>query len=502
MPIAYSIAIDSNDDGDFSDLGDTISAELLEAQWRSGMAKPYHHIAVVSTAEIVVRNPSGTFSPERTALLPGKRLKIQSDDGTIVRTHFIGAIARVEPTAGNYGERTSTIFAQDRMAELSQQQIRLPLMSNLTADEGINTILEQVTWRYDRLDAMCIIGRDSIGSSTIFGDNPISKTLDTGKSTFAYLGDNWEEGLFAHDAIRQLAEAEGGRFFFNRNAEAVFYNRHHLLQDNTVAATFEDDVEALVYHYGDSLVNVVEVQILPRNIGAANSLLWSLSQTLTLLRDSETRITANYRFDAQSVGALEIVKPIFTANSKSNGSGENVTSSVQAVLVGVGASAAILEIRNRSKKTVYLTQLELHGTVLSTDYPLILTAEDAMSKALYGIHALRMTVPVVTDIEEAQAIADWELLRHSEAQGTIHELQTSTRSHPTETLSLSLFDRIKVIESQTGHNANYHIVSEAHIIDKGGTRHRVSWLLEPAESDIFFVIGTDSIGGDKILAPR
>ena len=502
MPTTYMIAIDYNDDGDYSDLGDVISAEVLDAQWRLGMNAPYQHMAALSTAEIVVRNPSGTFSPEVTTLLPSKRLKIQSDDGITVRTHFIGAIARVEPSTGEHGERTATIFAEGRQAEFSQQQVRLPLMTNLTADAGIEAILEQIQWRYDVLDGMCIIGRDSIGSSDIFGDNPITKTLDTGKSTFAYLGDSWEEGRFADDAIRQLAEAEAGRFFFNRNGEAIFYNRHHLLQDNTVAATFEDDMESLVYRYGDGLVNDVEVRILPRSIGIANSLLWSLGQSMKLSRNSETRITASYTLDGQPVGALEISEPIVSANSKANGNGEDMSDNVQVLLVEVGASAAIIEIRNRSNDKVHLTQLELHGTPLSTNHALILTAQDSMSKSLYGVHALKMDVPVVTDIIEAQTIADWELLRRGEPQGIVRELQTSTRSHPTETLSLTLFDRIKIIESQTGHSANYHIVAEAHHIDKGGTRHRVSYLLEPAEAGIFFVVGTHSIGGDEILAPR
>lgn len=502
MPITYTIAIDFNDDGDFTDLGDVISADVLEVQWRLGMAKPYKHMAALSTAEILVRNPSGTFSPEVTSLLPSKRLKVQSDDGTTVRTHFIGAIAKVEPTAGEQGKRTAIIFAHGRMAELSQQQIRLPLMTNLTADTGISAILDQVQWRYDVLDGMCIIGRDSIGSSDIFGDDPITKTLDTGKSTFAYLGDNWKEGLSANEAIRKLVEAEGGRFFFNRNAEAIFYNRHHMLQNDTIAATFNDDMEALNYSYGDDLVNDVEVRILPRSIGTANSLLWSLLQTLTLKRNSETRITASYRLNGESVGALEISEPIFSANSNSSGNGEDMSSDVQVLLMEIGASAAIIEIRNRSDAKVFLTQLDLYGTPLSTEHPLILTSEDMMSKTLYGIQSLQLDVPVVTDIDEAQGIAEWELLRRGTPQGTMRELQTSTRSHPSETLSLTLFDRIKIIESQTGHNADYNIVSEAHIIDKGGTRHRVSWLLEPAETGVFFVIGSHSIGGSEILAPR
>ena len=73
---------------------------------------------------------------------------------------------------------------------------------------------------------------------------------------------------------------------------------------------------------------------------------------------------------------------------------------------------------------------------------------------------------------------------------------------PTKTLSLTLFDRIEVIESQTGHDTTYSIVSEKHHIDKGGTRHRVSWLLEPAETGVFFVIGSHSIGDSQILSPR
>src|SRR5215470_13833236 len=112
-PPTYTVAIDFDDDGDFTDPGDDITADVLRLDWRLGMDAPYDTLAVPIAAHITVRNPSRAYSPEYTSndLSPGKPIRIQSNDGVTTRTHFTGFITRVEPEAGNQGERLAVIHA-------------------------------------------------------------------------------------------------------------------------------------------------------------------------------------------------------------------------------------------------------------------------------------------------------------------------------------------------------------------------------------------------------
>jgi hypothetical protein len=507
MTISYSISIDYNDDGDFSDLGDAISADVLEATWHLGMSAPYQRLSEPASAEILLRNQTRDFSPEVESNLIGKFLRIQSHDGTTTRTHFFGAITALEPEAGQYGRQRARLFALGREAELAQQSIRLPLLLDFTADEALEAILQQVKWRYPVLDSMCIIGRDSIGSSSIFPDAAFSQSLDAAQSVFPYLGDDWSEGLPANQAIEQLVTAEGGRFFFNRAGEAIFYQRYHLLQNNAVVATFDDAMEGLDYRYGGEILNQLDVEIRPRSIGTANTLLWELANPIRLKRESIICLTARYTRDGFPVGAITIKPPQrgidFLAFREEDGSGDSMTQHIQLVLLEAGASAATLEIRNPTRRDAYLTRLEIYGTPLIAGDPVSVTVQDKLSRAYYGGGALALKVPILADIEEAEGIARWELSRRKAPQGIVREIQTSTSHHPLETLSLSLFDRIRIIETQTGHDANYQILAEQHQLSKGGTVHEVSWLLEPDEAGQFFIVGTHSIGDESVvIVPR
>ncbi|GAB5492578.1 MAG: hypothetical protein Phog2KO_27930 [Phototrophicaceae bacterium] len=506
MSITYSIAIDYNDNGNFTDLSDNISTDILKAEWHLGLAEPYTHVSDISSARITVRNKTGLFSPEITQNLMSKRLRIQSDDGTKIRTHFIGSIKEVRPQTGTHGTNISEIIVLGREYDLTQHRVRLLHQTNFRADTTINMILNQIDWRYDILEGMCIIGRDSIGSSMIFPDESLPKMLETGKSTFSYLADDWADGLDAKDAIEEIAHAEGGRFFFDRNSIATFHNRHHTLLNNDIVATFSDDMSALHYDYGN-VINEIEVLLTPRTTSSSSSKIWTLINPLKIRAKSKIRIITRYEFGDESVGAVDI-EPLeadvhFKANKTTDPSSDSLTRRLKVDVLQASLSASVIDIENRGTIDAYVTQLDLYGKPQTISNPLTYTSEDISSITLYGRHKHQMTIASITDIEEAIGLADWELTRRSQPQGRVRDLQTNTRNHPTETLALTLFDLINIEESQTGHSADYAIIAEHHQVDMGGTRHQVRWLLEPADSELFFIIGTHSIGNlDVVLAPR
>jgi hypothetical protein len=506
MSISYFVGIDTANDGSFTDFDDVISDKVLELRWRLGMSKSYERVSDVSSAELLLRSYFQEFSPEYVGSFIGKRLIIQSDDGTSLRTHFIGTISAFEPEAGLYGKRRTRVLVQGREAELKEQIVRLPMMLEFSADEAVQRILRQVKWRYDVLFGMCIIDHSWVDGSIIFPDDAFAQNLDTGKSVFPYLGDDWAEGLPADKAIEQLMIAEGGRFFFNREGEAVFYNRHHLLQEGEIVAAFEDAMDGIRYRHGGEILNEVEVQIRPRSLGNPDSLLWSLANPIRLKPGVIIRLTSPYKLEGFPVGAMTVHAPQryedFAAFLREEGLGFEMSREVQVALLEAGASSAVLEIRNRSRHTVYLTRLEIYGTPLIAGDPVSVTSHDMWSRTFHGTGRLMLNVPILADTEEAEAIAQWEIVRRKLPRGIVRELSTSTRHHPLETLSLSLFDRIRISELQTGHDGIYHILGESHHVEKGGTVHHVSWIVEPAESRQFFVIGTDSIGDSVVLVPR
>lgn len=92
MP-TYHVLLDWDDDGDFDASDEDISADVLALTWRLGMTVPHQHVAPPGFARVTLRSRDRRYSPEAgiPPLTPGKRIRIQSDDGTI-HTHFTGLI--------------------------------------------------------------------------------------------------------------------------------------------------------------------------------------------------------------------------------------------------------------------------------------------------------------------------------------------------------------------------------------------------------------------------
>lgn len=507
MPIIYNIAIDRNSDGDFSDSGEDITAEVIDLQWRLGMAHPYKSVADTSSARITVRNPYGTFSPELNGLLPGVRVRIQSDDGSSTRTHFTGIVDFVEATTGEQQDNRAVIHLQDVLPWLAQSRVQIPPQLNVTADTVIEQILDEAIVRRAVIEGYCIIdvsGYNLIDSVLIFGDANVARSLETGKTTFAYIGDWWGDDVPAMQAIRELTDSERGRFYVDRDGQLIFRNRHYTLITKTISATFADDMQGVAYTYGDTRVNQLSVVIHPREIGVSDSLLWSLEAPQRILQQSSVHL--NLRFvDGQDkpFGLLELDDLEFAFNEAADGTGNPITFDVDVVIVAQHFTSIQVQVINRGYVDGYLTVLRVYGKPLYMGDPLEILGADGEGMYRYGLSRATLNLPALSDIVTAQAFATYELSRRKHPSGKIRSMTVNTRDHAPSALALTLFDRIRITESQTGHTAqDYFIIGEAHHVSKGGQRHEVTWTLEPADSTRFVIIDDSTIDDvEKVVAP-
>ena len=511
MAVTYNIAIDLNDDGDFTDTGEDITDDVIAVRWRLGMVGPQDSVAAPGTAQITVRNQSQTYSPEHNALQPGHVLRIQSDDGTTVRTHFVGHVHHVEPLPGARGQRTAVIHAEDAFGQLANDRVRLSPQLDTTADEVIDQILDLVPLRRAKLLGYWLLGmagHSELGTNTRLPLTTITRSLSPGQTIFPYVGDTWGEGIAALEAIRQVVEAERGQFFIDRSGRAVFYDRHTLLKVTTSAATVDDDMAEMTYAYGDDVFSRVQVRLLPRSAGVAGTVLWQLENAQRLPDDPAEigQIVARFRDDNdRPIGALALDNPQATldyaANTAEDGSGLDVTAQVDVLLRVADFSAALLEVRNRSGRVAYLQAgAQVRGTPLYTGDPLLIEQTNHASLNLYRPQTLSFDLPVLDSLAQAEALAQFELARRKTPQGRVRSLTLSNQTHEAQLLARTLFDRITVRETQTDHHADYFIAAEAHEVELGGHRHRATWTLLSADASTFWVLGRERLNQTTVLA--
>jgi len=506
MAITYCIGIDRNHDGDFSDADEEINDRVIELRWRLGMRRAHDSMADNGWARITVLNADGAFSPERSRFEIGTRLRIQSEHAGVPRTQFIGSISHIEPDEGEFGRKQALIHLQDILPWLADSPARLRPQVDVTADQVIARLLNAATVRRSRLAGFCLIniaGYNLIDSARIFPPENAGRRLQAGKSRFAYVGDWWLGSTSAREAIGEVASSERGRFYVDRSGDAIFLNRHHTLIQRKIAAEFSDDMSGMTYSYGDSRLNQISLLMTPRELGERGTLIWQLRSPLRIRRRSELLMTLRLVDERdEPVGLLEFER-LATRFQSAPQDGSRQVQGGGAEVVQLGTNSVQLRVFNVSRNDLYLTLLQLYGRPLYRSSALEVSAADGEGIQIHGLKRLALNLPALSDIETAQAFADYELARRKHPRGSIQTLTVNARDHLPEALAATLFDRIRVGESQTGHRPrDYFIVGEEHHVTAGGTRHQVTWTLEAADSDRFVIVDDSVIDSrTEVLAP-
>lgn len=502
----YIIAIDKNHDGTFHDLDEDLAGQVLELKWRLGLRQPYDSIADYGTAQIALRNVHGNFSPERQRLDIGTRAQLAYEgDGKRI-TLFTGFISHISVAAGDWSEGRSVIHVQDIQPWLEASPARLSPVSNVSADRVIDRLLAGALVRRAAVGGYCIIdvpGHQRIDSVRVFPPQNLGRRLQEGKTRFAYVGDWWDETTSTRQAIRDLAESERGRFYIDRGGDAVFINRHQTLVRETLSASFADDMTGMAYTYGDQRVNRFTLLMTPREVGESGTSLWQLTRPERI--GARTSLELNLRFTddlGRPIGLLEFERLQATFHRDERGAGSAIQENVSARIIEIGFTSLLARLENNSARDVYLTELLVIGKPLYRRDPLELTLSDGAGIHLHGLQHVTQDLPALSDIPTAQAFASYELARRKHPAGTARELRIDARQHPAAR-GLSLFDRISISESRTGHtDQEYFIIGEAHDVSAGGARHEIRLTLEPADLSRFVVIGASVIDDrEELIAP-
>jgi hypothetical protein len=263
---------------------------------------------------------------------------------------------------------------------------------------------------------------------------------------------------------------------------------------------------ALDYAFGAEVVNHVGVTVTPRAVGLAGTALWSLENAQRIPPSGARTFTVRYRDAAGNpLAALTVIAPQptvdFALNSKPDGTGVDYSGRARVALEAVGANAALLRIENPHPFALYLLPgAQVRGTPLLGGDLLTVEQRDHASATFYGTRRLAFDLPMIDSAEHAEQIARYELARRAQPRGVVRSVTLDGQAHLGAIIGRSVFDRVRIVESKTGHDGGYFIIAEAHTVDAGGAQHTVTWLLESAAANTFWIIGMGTLGTSATLA--
>ena len=502
MTTTWTIAIDWDRNGNYTDTYDDVTSRVISANWKLGMRLPYTDMADESTLDLVLDNTDKRYSSEHASspltgkVVPQRPVRIQSNDGTTTRTHWIGWIEAIQPAVNRYGKRTVQIVAVGAMQFLKAAETDLPTQKNKRTDEVIGELIKEVVLppALNHAWVMSRPGSSELSASTYLITPGAYSQLDTGTLTLGVAADNWtRQGGFAdanqnkfdvYRAIGDITAAEHGRFFFNREGKAVFWNRHKLLLGTAaVDETFNDSMTGLEYSYAglDYLKNEVIVVSHPRSISAStNDLLWSLDagSVITVSQGIPRKITISYdEEDGKRVSAEEVSVANVTFQSGS------ATVTVKALANGVELTFTAIG-NGPSDGDAVVSGVEVRGRKIVDGGEVEAKAIDSTSLIDYGRRTMRLNLPSIDNVEQAQSIADHERTKRSKPRGMVQALTVTSHGkngggQHAQQLALTIGNLIQVIETQTAHDSKYHIIGEAHELTMGATLWKTTWYLEP-----------------------
>lgn len=527
MTTNWKIQIDWDRDGDFTTTIDDMTQRVIGGDWALGMRRPYQDTADSAVMNLTLRNDDGLLSPENTSsplygkINPQTPIRVVTNDGTTERVMWTGWVQALTPSVGKYGERLIEITAHGPRGFYTATETKIELQENKRTDEIIAQLVAEVVYP-PKMAGMFILGvpgHTELGETTRLGEAGGASNLETGQLTLGYAADNWvRQGGYTNQAntgydvyrgIRDIVAAERGRFFFDREGAAVFWNRHHTqLAIDPVKATLDDTMQGMDYVYAgaDHLKNEIVVIAHPRTISESDQeVLWELGSGVIRVKAAEgnnpaeaREIYAAYKDENDTrVGAKDVT---VTDIEYEDGYTGPVT-----VEIDERANGALLKLTNTGTKDALVKKLIVRGRKIVDRGRLEATANDGISQGRYGRRTLRLNLSSLDNLDDAQYIADYELTRRSTPRGMVTSVVLKSHAfnggnqHAAQ-LDVTIGDRVTITETQTGHSDTYIVIGESHQLE--GPLYTTQWYLEPQPAvtpGLVGVAGRNELGVSMIV---
>lgn len=334
--------IDWDDDGDFLDPYEDVSAALDRASIKRGRGAVTDQFAA-GQASITLENPAGIYSPYNVAspiyglMLPGRAVRLEAVIDAVTIPVFFGYITDYRQShvaAGLPGVDISLVDGFDR---LRLGQVRLAAQANKRVDELLGAVLDAAGWPAGLRD------------------------LDQALTTVERF---WVHRQSPLAALQLAAKQELGGSLFMDAAGAVRFQNRDYRSTRPLYTTLTGPQALALELRRDQLFDAVHHQWAGLSADASNTVLFTLSPARRKLMPG-TSDPLNTIHGDFSTGAASMVTPLgvtdYTANSQPDGSGIDKTNQVLVnsfTSYGGGFSAAF---ENLDSSPVYLTFLQVRG---------------------------------------------------------------------------------------------------------------------------------------------
>ena len=518
----YQLYVDWNNDNDYADSNENISAYVQQLNWDRGRDFANNLIgdSVSGTLRAVLKNTSGIFSPFKTDgalygnLVPGRKVSLQMGEGSFAytfpflmnQTVWTGYVKSIVPFPNLQGNDIAVLEAIGSLGYLNQKTIKVAPQTNRNTGTAIGDILDASGW----------------GAS--------DRDLDTGNTTISRF--SIPAGTNTIEALRMVENSENGFVSETKDGKIKFEKRQARQVDTTATtsqATLSDATSTSNFSFNrieqeDSIKNIfneITVNIKNYQTESGADVVWIHAETgadSPAIPSGQTRIYRAFfpqltsdtmqsiYTSADSINAWTSTASTtdVLANTSADGSGSNATSDLTIANVKT-ANYMDITLTNGNASTVYITKLQARATVTSSLDDTQITASDSTSETAFGKRVHDSTAPFVPDSEEGFRWCQYNLVRFKDPLQILNVTIPANRNDTTldNVMSLDISHRITLdAHTKTGllsADKDFFIENESHFVNNNKI-HTVVYALSPVSSiGKFWVMGVSLLESETYI---
>ena len=517
----YVLAVDWNNDGDFSDSGENITARTMQVEWKRGndYASQLVGKAVAGTLSATLNNVSGDYSTFNASsslygnLLPGRKVKLTGNDGSTTRTLWQGFLDSIQPVPSAKGANLAQLKAIGPLGYLNKFDVSTAMFASKYAGALIGEILDVAGWPADDRD------------------------LDTGIVEFPRF---WCQSTKTLKALRLVEETETGLLEESADGKIVYRDRHarsvdakstasqatysdasgaalaysHVAQIDPLKFIYNELRAKLQLHSGAWILGSASLGV-QTELGSDPAVLWTHPEVGSISPSIEAGATKTFVAQYPSSGSANTARAVdfwqnltattdYLANDAADGSGTNRTANITVTLTKRAQSMDIA-LENGHSATVYITKLQAQGNAVTAKDNFEVTASDSTSQTTFGKRTYPHPGQFVPSTTEAQNWADFHVQAWKEPVPLLKLTLVGNRSTATLTdiMSRDISDLVTVTannDTGLGINEGFFVEAVHHQLD-AQLNHRATMTLSQSSGYAgFFVLGSSALGVSTRLA--
>ena len=428
----------------------------------------------LAMADITLENHDNYFSPDAGSaiadyILPYRPAKLYLGFGNENVPVFTGLTEKM-PTVDEK-RKTASFHLIDFMYSLFNRPLdRTIILETARTDEALEVLMD------------------------VAGILPTQYDFDIGFNIINFV--YFEKGTKFGNAVRELMEAEMGRFYMDEAGVIRFKNRQNY--SSTPVWYFDkSNVLDIKTKTQDDIINVVEIKADVREVQALQKY-WELQQAVLIPAGGSVDIWADFDDPVTDVDdpvqVASATTSSFTASTSSDIENGNIVSTGISVVTTQFAKSFLMTFSNSNGYDAYVNVLELWATPARIVKQIYLREQDDVSVADYDERVLTIENNFINN--EGDAYSKAHIILDDWAQyGGISEL--TVKGNP----ALQIGDAVGcTIEGYAGTFVISKIINKF-LFTGNGVQFIQILTLKKRTFQSYFTIGISTIGGTDVIAP-